>query len=332
METLFRAVRVFDGSRFLDGPRDVLVRGGVVHSVAAGLDAGARVHKPEGGMLLPGFVDAHVHLSFADPAVVAAGGVTTVLDLGAPLAYVRRDQSPLTFRFAGPLITSPGGYPTRSWGSRGYGLEVRGPQEARDAVTLLADMGATVVKVAIEPAEGPVPDTSTLSAAVSQAHSIGLRVAAHALDASSVRKALDAGADLLAHMPVDELPDDVISELARRGTTIISTVRAFGAAPETMANLRRLVEAGVPVVYGTDLGNGPIRPGIDVLELQLLAEALGGMEAALASATSGAGALAGSGGTLAPGERADLVWVPKLDRMQDLASSKKVWIGGRLVA
>ena len=38
-------------------------------------------------------------------------------------------------------------------------------------------------------------------------------------------------------------------------------------------NLRRFHEAGGEVIYGTDLGNGPIPAGIHTRELQLLARA-----------------------------------------------------------
>ena len=35
-----------------------------------------------GGYLLPGFIDAHVHLGLSEPAAVVRGGVTSVRDLG----------------------------------------------------------------------------------------------------------------------------------------------------------------------------------------------------------------------------------------------------------
>jgi imidazolonepropionase-like amidohydrolase len=107
---------------------------------------------------------------------------------------------------------------------------------------------------------------------------------------------------------------------------VISTVRAFGAKTSTIANLEALAAAGCPIVYGTDLGNEGISPGIDAAELEILERALGGRDRALAAATSGAGALAGVGGTIAVGAPADLVWCPRFEGFADL-HRVEVWMG-----
>ena len=57
---------------------------------------------------------------------------------------------------------------------------------------------------------------------------------------------------------------------------IVSTldIHSFGrdtpSVRRAVDNLRRFHEAGGKVIYGTDLGNGPVPPGIDVRELRLL--------------------------------------------------------------
>lgn len=65
--TLFERAQVFDGTRFLDGPQDVLVRGDRVVAVGrelADTDAAAGATRVDlrGRTLLPGFIDCHVHL------------------------------------------------------------------------------------------------------------------------------------------------------------------------------------------------------------------------------------------------------------------------------
>ena len=326
---LFKGVRLFDGERFADGPLDVAVALGTVLEIGEGLAlAGSEpVPEIEGGWLFPGFVDAHVHLSMSGAGSVAAGGVTGVLDLGSPLPYAFAAHPPLRFAAAGPLITAPRGYPTTSWGANGYGLEVAGPDQARDAVALLANGGAAMIKVAIGPNGGPVPDERTLRAVSDAAHDRGLKVAAHALGAGSVRLALEAGVDVLAHTPTELLPGYLVSALAAAGISVVSTVRAFGAGRDARRNLAALADAGCVVVYGTDLGNGRIRPGIDPEELAILEEALGGREPALAAATSVSGALAGHGGRAQPDAPADLVWVPRFDSYEDLRRNARVFIG-----
>src|SRR4029077_10819141 len=93
-------------------------------------------------------------------------------------------------------------------------------------------------------------------AAADEAHRRGMLVAAHALDADSVRRALDAGADVFAHAPREPIP--------LPGKWVISTLRAFGG---TVRGL------GARVVYGTDLGNEDTSPAIDARELEPLMRA-----------------------------------------------------------
>ena len=49
-------------------------------------------------------------------------------------------------------------------------------------------------------------------------------VAAHALEADSVRRALDAGADVLAHTPRDPLPADLIARVEKGGLLVLSGI------------------------------------------------------------------------------------------------------------
>ncbi len=327
MPVHFSGVRVFDGRSLLAGARDVLVERDRVVAVEHSLTPPETAERVQGGFLMPGFVDAHVHLSLSDPSEVAAGGVTTVLDLGEPPEYAFGPHPPLTFRCSGPIITAQGGYPTRSWGKDGYGVGVDGPADAQDVVARLADRGASVIKVAIEPRGGPILDTETLRAVVTAAEVRGLRVAAHAVEAPAVEAAVSAGVGILAHTPTGKLSDTLITGAGARGVVVISTLRAFGAGRHARRNLTELAAAGCSVAYGTDLGNGSIKPGIDIEELQLIAEALGAVEAALVSATSSGGEIAGYGGRISAGGRADLVWLAGFGGLGDL-TEKRVWIGG----
>lgn len=66
-ETLFRNVRVFDGTGApLSAPTDVLVRGNVIASIGAATAApGATVIEGGGRTLMPGLIDAHTHIMFS---------------------------------------------------------------------------------------------------------------------------------------------------------------------------------------------------------------------------------------------------------------------------
>jgi imidazolonepropionase-like amidohydrolase len=306
---LLTRVQVFDGERLLPGRHDVLVEDGVIRALAAVEQIAAEAERLEGGLVTPGLVDAHVHLTFSTPEEVVRGGVTAVLDLGAPPRDAFAPHPPLKVRAAGPLLTAPGGYPTRSWGAGGYGLELPDASSARRAVASLADAGAAIVKVALADEEQRL-DPETLRAITEEAHDRGLRAVAHALSAETVRRALDAGIDALAHTPVERLPDDLVDALAARDVAVISTIRAFGSGEAARANLVALAGAGCRLLYGTDLGNGGIAPGADPAELVILARALGSADAALRAATSAAAEFAGfRTGRVAEGRPADLVVV-----------------------
>lgn len=111
-EVLFRNVRVFDGrSPDLSKPTDVLVRGGEIATVGAGIASSGRIIEGRERTLMPGLIDAHAHLEFynlpavdfasADPhylqirQAAAAGeflmtGFTSVRDAGGPTFGLKR--------------------------------------------------------------------------------------------------------------------------------------------------------------------------------------------------------------------------------------------------
>ncbi len=286
------------GGRIAGRPADVHVRDGRIFDLASKAPRGAQVIDAHGLWLAPAVIDAHVHLAVAgELSAVAAlerrGGVAAVLDLGAPerLLPGLRDL-PLDTVFSGPLLTAPRGYPTQSWGADGYGLEISTPDGARAAVRRLAQTGARFIKLAFD-ARAPLLEPVVARAAADEAHRLGLKVAAHALDEAGVRRALDAGTDVFAHTPAGPLSDELLSRIK----IVISTLHAFGGP---VANLRALHRLGARIVYGTDLGNTGTVPGIDERELRLLAEA--GLSAAeIVEAATRAGA--------------DLLGLPDLGRL-----------------
>ncbi|HEU4356744.1 MAG TPA: amidohydrolase [Actinomycetota bacterium] len=240
------------------------------------------------GFLIPAIADRHVHIGLADPALVILRGVTAVRDCGwssdviFPLADASEMPSftgPL-IRAVGPILTAPGGYPTRErWAPPGTGLEVHDPGEGSRAVGMLAGRGAVAIKVSLNAVAGPTLQDTELEAICSAAAEAQLPVVAHVEGEGQTERALGAGVRELAHTPwTERLSDSVIQALAKR-TRIVSTldIQSFGGdTPEVRTavdNLRRFHEAGGMVLYGTDLGNGPIPPGVDVREVVLLRQA-----------------------------------------------------------
>ncbi|HSD48298.1 MAG TPA: amidohydrolase [Actinomycetota bacterium] len=240
------------------------------------------------GFLMPAVADRHVHVGLADPATVVLRGVTAVRDCGWPadVIFPLADASELPsftgplIRAVGPILTAPGGYPGRErWAPPGTSLEVHDPDEGARAVQMLAGRGAVAIKVSLNPVAGPTLSDVDLEAICSAAAEARLPVVAHVEGEGQTERALGAGVRELAHTPwTERLPDSAIQALAKR-TRIVSTldIQSFGGdTPEVRTavdNLRRFHEAGGMVLYGTDLGNGPIPAGVDVREVLLLREA-----------------------------------------------------------
>jgi imidazolonepropionase-like amidohydrolase len=230
-----RAARLFDGESAAPVERPVvLVEEGRIVAAGSGLQPPetAEIVDLDGATLLPGLVDAHIHLTFdasADPvgrfdrvddAELLAGariaarraldaGVTTVRDLG-DRGYVtvqlreELDRDPAggaQILAAGPPITT----------SRGHcwflGGESRGVDGVRAAVRERAERGADVIKVMATGGEltpGTRPHEAQfglpeMHAAVEEAHRLGLPITAHAHGAPGIAHVAAARFDSVEH-------------------------------------------------------------------------------------------------------------------------------------
>jgi hypothetical protein len=307
------------------------VRDGLLHPVGADADADLVVP----GTLLPRLTDHHVHLGLIDPSALMPGGLTHVIDLGGDPAMTGRlrDEAALraspdavppggeppdpvqpdpvlpAIHIAGAFLTCVDGYPKgRSWASDDAVVELERPEDAESAVQLQAAHGASVIKVTLNSVDGPVPSPELLTAIVRAARAEGIPVAAHVEGEGMTRRALDAGVNVLAHTPFTErLEPELVARLSRARTSVVSTldIHGWGEPTDEFAvasdNLRRLAAAGTRVVYGTDLGNGPLPVGVNGRELEAIAAAGVGRNALVA-------AVAGAGHPDAVGPR--LAWVP----------------------
>lgn len=239
----------------------------------------------ETGTMLSAFVDHHVHLHLVDASGLSARGIAAVVDLGGdPVALARRPVGLPRVAYAGAFLTAPGGYPQgRAWApeaivrvvtdaSRHPGVE----GGARTAVDAQADAGASVVKIALHADAGPVLDDDVLAAVVAAAAERGLPVVAHAQGAGQVERAIEAGVSALAHAPFDHpVSRRTLSRAVAAGQAWISTLDIHRGPPRAraIANLRAFAARGGRVLYGTDLGNGPLPVGLNRRELLALHEA-----------------------------------------------------------
>ena len=290
----------------------IVVRGGrIVEMRAPGtyaVPAGARVEDLAGRTVLPGLIDAHVHLTLAgDPdsnaLATLRAGFTTVMDLGSSGgAGVRLRDAIGRGAVRGPRVIAAG-----SWiGARGGvcefgGATVSGADEARDRARSDLEAGADVLKVCVTgwPKDAVAyPDsvelTSAPLAAVMRVAAEGRRpVFAHAIGQAGALLAVRAGVRALAHTPV--VDSTGAAALEHAGATVISTLASLGPRPGGDAireSFRRLHQAGVRIVLGTDAG--VLAHGQNAAELAALTDAGLTPAEALRAATSDAAALLGA--------------------------------------
>ncbi|HUQ01342.1 MAG TPA: hypothetical protein VM261_02550 [Kofleriaceae bacterium] len=244
----------------------------VMAAAACGRGGGAATQEqatapaPPPGVRAAPVIDSHVHLSYLRAADrLARAGVLGAVDLGAPIGTVGNGEAPLAALVqAGPMLTSPGGYPINAWDPGGYGQACTLDTCVEATVAAIAARGGRVVKLVVAP-DGL--DATLVPHAVHAAHQRGMKVAVHALGDDEAQLAAKQDCDVLAHTPVEPLTDETIA--AWRGRAVVSTLAAFGGRETTVENLRKLRAGGVTVLYGTDLGNTQT-PAVDPDELKLL--------------------------------------------------------------
>ena len=244
MTCLLKNARLLDAEHN-HAPLDILIDGETIAAVGTDLGAADRVIDLTGYTILPGFVDAHVHVSVDDRAFKedavrawAQNGVTTVRELGMLSTLSQQDyakwlrennQKPDTAHVVatGKYIDVAGGYGAGPMPNHPVGNLITTPQEAAAAVSLAHDLGYPGIKIGIH--DGSMDTTPHLTpemakAICDRAHELGMWVAAHIGNCKGARFMLDAGVDELAHTPADPMPEDMLREMAEKGIVMDTTV------------------------------------------------------------------------------------------------------------
>jgi hypothetical protein len=235
------------------------------------------------GAIMPGIVDRHVHLGLVNAAALADTAVVEVHDLGwvPRIAHGWRINSPTggPVRIAGPFLTAIGGYPAdRAWAPPGSVRELGGPADGVRAVDEAAAYGHDLVKLVLHSGH-PLLDDATLRAVVRAAHRHRLPVGVHAEGKGQARRAFEAGADTLVHVPwTESLPDELLHAMASFMTWISTFAIHVDADRErALDNARRFIGLGGRLEYGTDMGNdsyaGPMPVGPRPEEIIALGDA-----------------------------------------------------------
>jgi len=257
-------------ARLIDGtgapPRTeitVTVDDGRIASVGdAPPDPGVSTIELEGRTLLPGLIDAHVHLTslglpdvpgdLAEYALafvarrMLEGGITTIRDLGSYGRSLFRLREAIALGLcAGPRLvlcgqivaaTSPG---ARAF--PGMYCEADGPDGMRRAVREQIRQGVDFIKVMstgaltvehedVNPAQLTAEE---LRAVVDESHRMGLTVASHAEGLAGIRLSVEAGVDTLEHGEMAFESPDVLAAMAERGIMLVPTLCVFDLVADT---------------------------------------------------------------------------------------------------
>ncbi|MEE8247680.1 MAG: amidohydrolase family protein [Alphaproteobacteria bacterium] len=262
--TAFVGATVIDGSGAAPLPEaTVLVVGERIVAVAPRqaleLPARARIVEVGGKWIIPGLVDAHIHLfqsggAYTRPDIIdlrahrpyaeevarvkarieltlaryLASGITAVVDVGGPLwnfeVRARAARAPLAPRVAvaGPLLATYA--PPALAGADPPIVRIATPDEARAEVRRQLLHDPDLIKIwFVFPARELGPEIAWVRAAVAESHAGGVRVVAHATQRRVARAVIEAGVDVLAHSIDDGPVDDRLLALMKARDVVYTT-------------------------------------------------------------------------------------------------------------
>jgi imidazolonepropionase-like amidohydrolase len=259
--------------RLIDGVGNVIERGALRIDGAGAIedvghltpDSDETVYDLSGKTVMPGLVDAHVHLSLSgaasiDPVLDAsdvelalteaanarrtlAAGVTAVRTMGARDLDVRVRDHVRRGDIEGPRIVANCRSITITGGHGHHlGREVDGPQACRRAVREEVQRGADFVKF-MSTGGVTTPDSDPEALAftpaeirtlVDESHRQGVPAATHAHGAKGVKVAARAGVDTVEHG--SSLDDEAIDCLRDNDVTLVPTLSAGHSIVENAAD------------------------------------------------------------------------------------------------
>ncbi|WP_239540745.1 amidohydrolase family protein [Spongiivirga citrea] len=274
---------VFTGDEVIK-KTSVLVENGMITKIKKRIKTDLPVIDGDGKFLMPGMTNTHVHAWM--PALLneaAKAGVLNVLDMAGAETFqqmmknFKHSTNYARYRVAGYAATAPEGHGTQ------FGFPVPTLEKPEDAKQWVADrVKAKVdhIKIIVEPWRATL-NHETVAAIIKEAKSHDKKVVVHVSKMKDGYKVFRSGADGLVHIWRDEkMSDGQIAELANGDFFVIPTILVGYKAVTAMAKkteevalkklawykeeVKRLYDAGIPILAGTDPPNAGINMGTDL--------------------------------------------------------------------
>ncbi|MGJ8667234.1 MAG: amidohydrolase family protein [Patiriisocius sp.] len=292
---VIRNITVFDGDKVIENT-SVQVENGIIVKIADNIKTDSEAIDGNGKFLMPALTNSHVHaFSALGLKEAARAGVLQVFDMHGMEKYQRQMQETFKdstnyadFYFAGAAATAPGGHGTQ------FGFPSPTLTKVAEATAFIderIDAGANYIKIIVEPWRETLSHY-VVKELIEVAHRKNKMAVVHISKLDDAYQVLSNGADGLVHVWWDEpitneeievlksknqffiIPTLLTSHLALQTIRKSNPENNFMSNEEISSEVKKLYDAGIPLLVGTDPPNAQINYGTDLYkEMELFSKA-----------------------------------------------------------
>lgn len=353
---VIKNVKVFDGENTIENT-SVKITGDKIEEVAPNIEITEELNiiDGRGKSLIPALSNAHVHAwSPQSLSQAAKAGVLNVMDMHGvenfqqSMRMLKDSTDYARYFVAGYAATAPEGHGTQ------FGFPVptlENPEDAKDFVKARIVSNVDYIKIIVEPYKETLSQ-ETVAELVKEAHKADLKAVVHVSRLDDGIQVLEDNADALVHIWWDKpINKAKLENLVENKDffiipTLLTTLKAFErmgedsadylSKEELLGEIKKLHEAKVPILSGTDPPNLNINYGTDLYEeLFLFKEAGLSNIDILKTATSNVAKAFNlkEMGYLKKNYIADMLLIDgdPTENIEDIATIERIWKAGKLV-